>query len=473
MKNIFKLLTVATALVLMFSSCEDYLEREPVLKNSEDLSLNDLNGINQAVKGAYARLYSGNYYGSDFYIMSDIRAGNAKSSPKNSGRFQEDYNWLQNASSTSNIFTSAYYIITSANKVLERIETYELQANESQEALDHMRAECLFLRALAHHDLVRTYGQPYHTDPDGLGIPIMLKSEVAKPERNTVSEVYAQIVSDLETAIPLFMDGFGSEYRSEAVDPKAYATKPAAQGLLARVALYMRDYDKAANYAGKVIDESDAQLYDASNYTNVWGTNGASEILLEVYGNNQQSYAPYWEEIGYMYDGNGSYADVCASNGLLNMFEASDVRQDLFYSPEGFSGYFWPDKYPGKGGDSRQNNIPVLRLSEMYLIRAEAVLQGASGDALADLNAIRTHRGLTAVSSISMDDIFKERRLELCFEGHIFYDYKRLGRSLDRTDEDNRIVGEEDVPFPSNLWTYPIPQSEMDANENMVQNPGY
>lgn len=473
MKNIFKLITVFTALLLAFASCEDYLEREPRLKNTEQIVLNDLQGINQAVKGAYARLYSLNYYGADFYIMSDIRAGNAKSSPKNTGRYQEDYNWLQDPSNTSNILTSAYYIVTSANKVLERIENYELGPDESQEALDNLKAEALFLRALAHHDLVRTYGQPYHSNPDGLGIPIKTETGLTKPARNTVSEVYAQIESDLTTAIPLFSDGFISEYRSESIDPEAYADKYAAQALLARVYLYMQNYSGAANYATEVINNSDAQLYTQDNYTEVWGENGASEVLLEVFGNSQQSYAPYWEEIGYLYDGNESYGDVCASNGLYNMFDDDDVRGDLFYSTDEHPNYYWPSKYPGKGGDTRQNNIPVLRLSEMYLIRAEARLNGAEGDPAADVNAIRSKRGVVTLSSVDMDDIFKERRLELCFEGHIFYDYKRLGRSLDRVDEDNRIVGEEDVSFPSYLWAYPIPLSEMDANENMVQNDGY
>jgi hypothetical protein len=171
------------------------------------------------------------------------------------------------------------------------------------------------------------------------------------------------------------------------------------------------------------------------------------------------------------------HGDACASNDLLNLFEEGDVRRDLFYSdPEGraiFEGIFWTNKYPSKTGDGNTNNTPVLRLSEMYLIRAEAIHKGASISGVTpvdDYNVIRTNRGLPKrIESVVLSDISDERRRELCFEGHILFDLARRKESLVRND----YIGEsnQNINFPDNKWAVPIPKAEFDGNENMVQNP--
>ncbi|MFN8258114.1 MAG: RagB/SusD family nutrient uptake outer membrane protein [Bacteroidales bacterium] len=467
MKKYILLILFATSLF----SCEDFLTREPVTSNSVELTLSDFDGMNKATIGAYSPLYSVNWYGASFPILADIKTDNAKSSPINTGRYQTDYSWIQDPANTSGLWATAYIAITSADNVLEALETYELKTGETQEQFDHLKAECLFIRALGHFDLVRLYAQSYSFDPQGPGVPIILYTRRETPPRNTISEVYNQVVADLLEAEPLFMDGFNEEYRPDIRDIRGVASKEAAQALLARVYLYMENWNEAANYASKVIASGNFELYTDLNYQAAWGADASPEVIMEVWGSYTQTNAPFWDEIGRMYSPDG-YGDVCATNSFLALFEDGDVRAQMFVEPEDYQGYFWPTKYPGKG-DLRQNNIPVFRLSEMYLIRAEAVLNGASGDALADYNAIRTNRGLSAATNVIADDIFDERRRELCFEGHLLFDYARLQKSLVRTDEDNRITGTLNVPFPSYLWAMPIPLSEMEANPNMVQNEGY
>jgi tetratricopeptide (TPR) repeat protein len=476
MKKIIFVITFIISITLI--SCEDFLVREPVTGQSENLVFSTFEGFNSATLGVYAPMYSVDWYGAAFMIHADLKADNAKSSPVSSGRYQSEYNWAQNASTTNPLWNVAYITITNACNVIDAVDELELPAGDSLNRYEHLKAEALFARALGHFDLVRTYAQPYSYQPNGLGVPIIVHTSLQKPARNTTQEVYDQILEDLLEAerilsaeTPEFVDAFNEEFRSGVLDVKATASLEAVQGLLARVYLYMENYTKASEYATKVID-GDNTLYDETNYMAVWGTDAASEILFEIYGNYNQSYAPYWEEIGRMIRHDG-YGDVCATNGLVDLYDPADVRLGIFNEPAGYPGYFWPQfKYPGKG-DPRQNNIPVLRLSEMYLIRAEARLNGAAGDPVADYNAIVENRGLAGVSSVTMDDIFNERRRELCFEGHLLYDYARLQKSLDRVDEDNRITGTEDVDFPSYLWAAPIPNGEMDANENMVQNEGY
>ena len=103
----------------------------------------------------------------------------------------------------------------------------------------------------------------------------------------------------------------------------------------------------------------------------------------------------------------------------------------------------------------------------------EAVLNGAAGDALADYNMIRTNRGLPLAGSVTLADIYLERRLELCFEGNLLWDLSRTERSLDRDNEDGKISGDIDISFPDYRWVLPIPTVEIQANDNMVQNPEY
>lgn len=460
------------------SSCgSDFLVEEPNLTQANEIVLTNFDGLNQATGGTYTYLDHTSWYGSAYTIIADLRADNAKSSPISSGRYQLDYNWNYNAANTAGFWSIGYYTIAKANNVLNAIsESYDpsKEPTVTQDMVDHLQAEALFMRALAYFDLVRLYGQPYTAAPESLGVPRVLVTEIAEPARNTVSEIYQQIVADLTNSLDKFDAEFYTNHRS-VTDPKAVATEDAARALLARVYLYMGDYVNAAAYASQIIAKSsDYSLYTVDNYTTVWGTDAASEVIFEVYGSTGNANNPYWENIGNMYDPDG-YGDVCATNNLLALFEAGDVRANMFKTKAGYDSYRWPSKYPGKA-NLREDNIPIIRLSEMYLIRAEASLKGVTTTgvtALDDYNMIRTNRGLDAATSVNMNDLFDERRRELCFEGHLVFDYARLGKALDRDDEDNKITGAEDIPFPSYRWALPIPISEMEANENMVQNPEY
>ena len=138
-------------------------------------------------------------------------------------------------------------------------------------------------------------------------------------------------------------------------------------------------------------------------------------------------------------------------------------------------GQLWTMKYYGKGDGNATstpdfNNVIVLRLSEMYLIRAEAAVNGAGSTAQADLNAIRSNRGASLLTAVpTKNDVALERRLELNFEGHLWFDLDRTGGSISYSDANitrNIAAGDK-------FWALPIPKSQVDINENLVQNPGY
>lgn len=463
----FKYIGIAL-IALLTISCEDFLTQEPPLQTTNELALSSFEGLVAATYGAYTPLYSANWYGRGFIVTSDLKGGNSKASPINTGRFRYDYTWKNNSSYTSNLWTPAYQAINRANNVLEHADLLD-DPEVSQSEIDQLKGENLFIRALSHFDLVRMYAQPYSYAPQSPGIPVMLRSELSYPARDTVEKVYNQIVSDLEQAVKLLK--VTSRNSGSNGSDAAVANKYSATALLAKVSLYMENWQDAADYAKDVI-QAGYTLYDEISYESAWGQNAASEVIFEVFGKDGQGYYPGFDEIGYIYEPDG-YGDVCATDDLLSLFEACDVRADVFKGHPDYPGYSWPAKYPGKA-HIRENNIPVLRLAEMYLIRAEATLNGATGyDALVDYNQIRTHRGLNAAADVSLENIYDERRRELCFEGNQLWDLSRTGRGLDR-DESEILISETDnidIDFPDYRWAMPIPQRETEVNTNLEPNP--
>lgn len=467
MKKIIKYLPVLFMIfALLVSSCEDELEQLPPEQLSNELSLSTYGNLELATNGIYTQLYSSDWYGRDFTVIADLKGGNGKSSPLFSGRFQTEYNWANSEGTSSNFFDNAYILIARANNVINAIAEFE-EPGVTEAQINQLEGEALFLRALAYFDLVRMYAQPYSYDASSLGVPVVTVTEIGEPARNTVGDVYDQIVSDLTIA-----EGkIGTPDRGQT-DPVGLASKPAVQALLAKVHLYMENWQGAADYATELIKNSSFSLYTAAEYPTVWGTDAASEVIFEVFGSSVQSGWGGFDEIGYIYYTEG-YGDVCASDDLTDLYDANDVRGEVFATHPDYPGFQWPAKYPGKE-QIRVNNIVVLRLAEMYLIRSEAILNGASiagATAVGDYNAIRTNRGLSAAVTVTLADIYDERRRELCFEGNQLWDLSRTGRGLVRTDYSG--AGDANISFPDYRWAMPIPATEMDRNPNMEQNPEY
>jgi len=466
------------ALVLSFTACEDFLYQEPRLSQTTELTLSTYDGLQKATLGAYTPLYATNWYGRNFIVTADLKGGNAKISPLNSGRFRTEYLWANTPTASNGLWTTAYNLISRVNNVINVIDEGFEEPGVAQADLDRLSAECKFLRGLAYFDLARLFCQPYSMggQADQYGLPVVLVSEIGTPARDDLGTVYAQIVNDLLDAEA----GLPETSVNGGTDPKGWATKYAAQALLARVYLYMEEWDNAAQYATKVIDNFPGRLYTPAEYTTwdndgVWGTDAGVEVIFEVFGAEGNSSHGNWDVISYIMSPDG-YGDVGPSVDVKDLYEATDVRGDLFVNTADYPNDYWSLKYPGKApdGNLREDNIVVLRLAEMYLIRAEATLNGAATgvSATSDLNAIRSQRGATELAgTASLNDVYTERRLELCFEGHQLFDLARTGRPLERTDFDGAM--NQNIPLPDYRWAMPIPHQEIDANSEMVQNPGY
>ena len=446
-------------------------------------------GIDGATAGNYRAVIS--WYGASFPLTFDVMCGNGMVGPVNTGRMRQEPAWNYTSTSTMGLWSSAYSAILGCNKALTAIDEGKFSRDGvSDEQINNIKAENLFLRALAYFDLVRVYAQPYGyikangiTGVEAMGVPIVLKDDLsARPSRNTVAEVYENlIIPDLVEAERLMSDSY---VRAGVKDVVATVTKPVIQALMARVYLHHEDWQLAADYATKVIKNGRYRLLSGDRFVSMWdGTldvapQSGSEIIFEVYVSQSDGSR---SDLGdYLtapeVAGGAGYGDVRVSNDLIDLYDATDVRLTGLTKTNGrYPGYRWSTKYPGKNGLLAYNNVPVLRISEMYLIRSEAIYRGATVSgvtAIDDLNRVATNRNAEAYATVTLDNLFEESRKEFLFEGHIFFDMKRLQKSLVRTDYDLDPLT-KNIDFPSYRWALPIPENDILYNDNMDQNPGY
>ena len=462
--------------VISFYSCDDFID----LQNPDEIAttfvLSNYDQAAVALNGIYDGMQTSNYYGRYFVLIPDLMGDDVKQSEDNSNRGTTEYRWERTTTGgiTRVIWEDIYDVINRANVVIEAVPN--LEAGQAQ--LDQLLGEALALRALGHFDLVRFFALPYAVGSDAvsggngdgghLGVPLITQPQpaTAVPARNTVKEVYDQVIDDLVRAVSLMDDTNNSSVVT--------MTSAAASALLSRVYLYKEDWVNAEAAASTVIGNSRFSLLSAVNYVGSWDGNVASsESIFEVFFSTADFNGS--NHLGYMYSPEGYY-DMLPTTDLDDLVATysdptNDVRTALWDTSVPVA-----TKYKGPDNAAGTENTKVIRLSEVYLIRAEArARQSDFTGARADLDALRSNRGIAATSSSDadlLDAIAAERRIELAFEGHRLFDIARRGEDLTRNDC-QLFNGNCTVTFPDSRFAAPIPQGEVDANPNMQQNEGY
>ena len=446
------------AMMLFGFACDDQLELEPAQSLSEAESLADIEGLQTALFGAYDGLQQVNYYGREFLVIPEIEANLVYLSINNSNRFVQNYIYQVTVfnGDITGMWNDAYEVILRVNNIINNIDAIE----GDQATKNQIKGEALAIRALAHFDLARYFGKaPTNGTPSSdLAVPIILEASISEPARNTVAEVYAQVIADLNEAAGLIGDAGIFRFGPDAVN-----------ALLARVYLYQGDYSNAVSRAAAVIGSGNYSL--ATDYVAMWAAPGSSEeifTLRTVADENRGS-----DNLGGIYNPD-TYGDIRVSSDWINLYEAGDTRAGLVYQFD--DGEFYNSKYASQDGIPGLASPKLFRLGEMHLIRIEANFQlGNTAEALAELNTLRTARGASELAEISLMTIIEERQRELGMEGHTSFDLFRNNIDMVRTQCNTGV--ELDAPCiiggSDNFTIRPIPQREIDVNDNMVQNPGY
>jgi hypothetical protein len=462
MKKIVPGLLTAVLLLGGLESCNSKLNIQPTSSIDAAQAFSNSSDVQAALVGCYAGLQSVNLYGGYWQFMTDLVADNGDESFV--GTFSQPQEaqrktLLITNSQVSATWLSAYDVINRTNNVLANLGKLDTPAQQAA-----VEGEARFIRALVYFDLVRTYGRAWNdgTPASNLGVPLVLTptqsvADAVPLPRNTVAEVYAQVISDLTTAEAKLTTSSGLNTFS--------ASRYACAGLLARVYLQQGSYSAAATAANRAIS-STARLnaYYGDNFGYNPTTNSASQLV----GNTaedifaiQISAQSGTNQLNTFYS-RTRRAEVNINAQFLNLFEAGDSRRTLYFTTGGVT---YTTKY-----DALYGNVKLMRLDEMLLTRAEANFRAGTttgATPLADVNAIRARAGLSALSNVTLAQILRERRLELAFEGFRLGDLKRNQEST--LDPLTTAV----IAWSSPRLVFPIPFREINANPNLKQNDGY
>lgn len=460
--TIFKIFLVAQ--IAFLSSC-DTEDLDPTLAQNLAVegSVTSVDNLFSILKGVHNTMTGTGYYGRDLIATNEVRSDNCFSNG-NSGRFstQAEFEYNDN---TGFIWNNAYAALADANIIINTdVSTLSGDQNYGM----HVRGQAMILRALFHFDLLRVYGQQHDSDPaSNLGVPVVttFKGDDLFPSRNTISEVKSAIYSDLETAFNM-MD---SQYDTS----KTVVSKYTAKALESRVAVYFGEWPRALDAAEAVINSNLYSIVSAGNYVSSWTSGEQPNSIFELAFSTADNRGS--NSLAYIYrfpqDEASGYGDVEVVSDVINIFGANDVRRDILGYQAGGTRLRNMGKYPDTATGS--DNIPLFRYEEVILNYAEALLESSRpGDALTQINLITSNRNAAAYTTVTKDDILLERRKELMFEGFRYDDLMRTGQDIEALGSDGVNVLKS-LTYPNNLFVYPIPLAELNANSNVEQNEGY
>lgn len=446
--------------------------------------------LNTAVNGLYSSLRVTDLYGRSYAVKGDMMGDKCFLSSNNSGRYLvfNNYNFNKTDGYASSIWLNAYNAIKNANFIINCGLDPATNDNYSQ-----FFAEAYAARALLYFDLLRNYALPYSVDPNGPGVPLVTKFDISnKPARATISQVYDQIIADLNKAFSLAKFNQGqtmtlvSVAKTRSVN-SSFLSKYAIELLLARVYQNKGDWAAAKTAAQDVISNSGFTLVTAPNVIAYWKgvspLTGKVETMFEITNdaNNQIGDGTMAQYLVPKANG-GAYGDMLATKAFYDSYAPTDVRKGLI-TPSSRSGQLGTTHYIVKYPIETVNwdDMKILRFSEAYLILAEAYYNlGDIANANLTLNTFSSKRDPNNVYANSgaqvLEDILNERAKEFAFEGYRFYDLLRLKRTFVKSQEQdatNTITKSVTVDMNNINIIFPIPSDELLVNPNITQNKGY
>lgn len=475
-------------LMSVATSCgNDWLDLEPSTKVPSATAIQSLGDVEYSLNGIYDKMRSSDYYSGRMMYYGDVTGDDAQAIK--TGKRTDSYYLMDFTKDTgpSSHWSYAYKIIQNCNIILSQVDKLEIE-EEDQDEFNDLKGQTLALRGFALFDLTRFFGYPYAKDKGAsLGVPIIktISTTENKPSRNTVAQCYEEAIGDLKEASGLLSEKF----------TKGKINKWASMTLLSRAYLYMEDHKLALETVETAIvgaEKNKYHLWKNSEYATAWGQDYAAsnpgEVLFELVNLTVDGVGK--ESVAYLCWKDG-YDDYCLTSSFYELMQTDpkDIRNKAYTVNKSSKRAYIAKFQPQEGKAVEDANIPVLRLSELYLIAAEAAVKLGNNDkAVTYLDAIanranpdKTVKGKT----ITLDDVLLERRKELFGEGHRMFDAIRNGKRIERKESTKtfaEIASTEHLTMQAESmsfdWNYfrvvlPIPKGEMNSNANIEQNPEY
>ncbi len=478
-----KMVVGALVLAIAATSCDGDLDVDPQNAINENDFLNNPDNAVQLVNGVYNKMLDFDMYSFPWIGITSITSDDADkgSSPGDTGADKHKMDALTfdpSDLSFNEVYRGRYSGIYRANNALFYLE--QLQIDEALK--NRLIGEVKFLRALFYFDLVRCFGDvPLVVEKIDLNDTELINQTVFV--RRPKADVYAQIEADLTDAIGRLP--IKSQY---AAADLGRATKGAAQALLAKAHLYQQEWDAAFAMAGEVI--SSGQYGLMADYAQVWREVGENhqESIFEVQATLTKGLIQYTGVQGPRGTPDLGWGFNTPSVNLENSYADDDPRREatILYVPSVlWDGFVAPNtlsnpRYnykayqssiaePWNGNkDETAKNLRILKYSDILLIRAEAAFQlGNTGEARDRVNEIRGRVGLGALASISLPEIYNERRWEMAMEHDRWFDLVRTGQAAAAMAADGKtfIVGKHEV--------FPIPEPQITLSGGLLTQNNY
>jgi hypothetical protein len=495
---------VSILVVLAFSACDILDSQEPRQSLPLDQLYSSTEDLENALTGAYNDVQSGDAMGSSYPLFGELMGENTQWT----GSFEQ---WQQIAShdidltnsQVEDVWNQTYEALNDINLIIEAVDAGEIDDDAFVQAKDRIKGEALFLRAMLHFEAVRMWAKPwdYTSDNSHAGVPVVTSGvqsadNFKTPERSDVATVYQRVITDLNDAISLL-----SNYSPSG---SARANVINAQAYLARVYLQQGVFDEVVTLTEAVISSNQYSLEGApQDYFFTPSEESSAESVFDVVHTDQDNPGVN-NSLSTFYNGtNGGRGDISVTDAYTSALASAtsdqaqnlpqgysyeDLRSTELISPGGFT-----LKY--EDGVNTADNAPVIRYADVLLMRAEALAETAStypsvesNDAIDLLNevhlrSIRAYNENGGSEDASqwfaydetdftsnaelLDAIYLERQVELGFEGKRKHDLVRWGMNVT-----SGTSGEVTAPDANNL-IWPIPESELDANDSICQNAGY
>lgn len=445
------------SLIAGLFSCEKMIEVKPpvteataqqVFENNE-MALSAASGVYLKLKAGFTEIFNG---GTTILTgLSSDEIGNNFSGSDLDLFERNELNQFEESNLYNKLWIPAYSSIYHANSVIKGLER---STGIDDKVKSQLKGEMLAIRALGYFYLINLFGN----------VPLILTTDFSN-NRKLPSSSYETVMEALSNDLLEARDLLSIQ---DSPNKNTRINKLAASALLARAYLYQKNWKEAEYFSSEVINsgmydlEAIEKVFLATSKETIWALQSISAVGYNT--SEGVSFLPYDEY---------SVPSFFIKKDLLSAFEPGDVRKIQWLGINAVADtIYYPNKYKKGYAEEITENYVVLRLSEQYLIRAEAYAQLNSPDkASDDLNYVRNRAQLSRIEGLNkqqlIDAILDERKIELFAEwGHRWFDLKRSGK----TDE---IIGKDNPNWQSTDALYPIPYSEIKLNPNLAQNPGY